>query len=163
MSWLPDSGWLRALDLRASTFAAVALGCWAVLGLAEFDLLYLGMLPTWGRAVVAIVAVLASALWLGRAWDLVSARWRVHRKKRAVRAQLDKLSSSERALLAHQVAANEQTFTAYFDSPILVGLRHKGLVLPARTGYEAAWPHTIPDFVWCELKRRWPAPEQPEA
>jgi hypothetical protein len=24
MSWLPDSGWLRALDLKASTFAAVA-------------------------------------------------------------------------------------------------------------------------------------------
>jgi hypothetical protein len=75
MSWLPDSGWLRALDLRTSIFAAVAFGCWAVLGLAELGLLYLDALPTWLRAAFVIVAVVASLLWLGRLWDVGFARF----------------------------------------------------------------------------------------
>jgi hypothetical protein len=162
MSWLPDSGWLRALDLRASTFAAGALGCWAVFGLAEFGLLYVGALPTWVRGVFVIVALVASLLWLGRLWDMGFARFTAWRQRRAILAQLDKLSTSEMELLAEQTAKNEQTFSARFDSPVAAGLRSKGLALRSDTGHPLGHPHTIPDFVWNELRRRWQDEEKPE-
>jgi hypothetical protein len=149
MSWLPDSGWLRALDLRASTFAAVALACWAVFGLAEFGLLYLGTLPTWVRGVFVIVALMASL----RLWNLGFARFRAWQQRRAILAQLDNLSTSEIELLAEQIANNEQTFSARFDSPVAAGLRSKGLALRSDTGHLLGYPHTIPDFVWNELRR----------
>jgi hypothetical protein len=149
MQWLPDSGWLRALDLRASTAAAVSLGCWGVFGLAEFDLLHLGVLPSGVRAVFVIIAVLASLLWLGRVWDVGLAGFRAWRRRRANLTQLDKLSASEVTLLCHQVQKNEQTFSIAFYSPVAAGLRQKGLLeLSSNRGdLQGGHPHTIPDFV----------------
>jgi hypothetical protein len=106
MSWLPDSGWLRALDLRASTFAAVAVGCWGIFGLAEFGLLYLGALPTWVRALLVVIALVASSLWLARLWDVGFGHFTGWRRRRATLAQLDKLSTSEMELLVDQVEKN---------------------------------------------------------
>jgi hypothetical protein len=163
MSWLPDSGWLRALDLKASTAAAVSLGCWAVFGLAEFDLLYLGVLPAWVRAGFAIVALLALALWLGQVWGPGFDRFAGRRRRRAILAQLDKLSTSEVELLRGQLEKNEQTFHARFDSSVAAGLRHKGMAPMSATGHPLGWPHTIPDFVWAEMRRRWKVAEQPKA
>jgi hypothetical protein len=163
MSWWPDSGWLRALDLRASTAAAVSLGCWAVLGLAERDLLYLGALPTWVRAVFAIIALVGTLLWLGRLWDVAFARFTGWRRRRATLAQLHNLSTSEAALLRYQLEQNEQTFNAAVDSPVVVGLRLKGLLSrPAGIGNPFEYPHKIPDFVWAEIQWRWGILEQSE-
>jgi hypothetical protein len=164
MSWLPDSGWLRALDLRASTAFVMSLACWAVFSLAEFDLLYLGVLPTWVRAVFAIVALLTLALWLGRVWDLCWARFAGWRRGRAILAQLHKLSTSEDAQLRHQVERNQQTFSISITSPVAAGLRRKGLLeLSSNLGdLQGGHPHTIPDVVWRELRRCWPDREQPE-
>jgi len=104
------------------------------------------------------------ALFLGRMWDLISGRWRGRRRRRTILAQLDNLSASEAQLLAHQVTINEQTFNAAVDSPVVVGLRRKGLLArPAGIGNPFEYPHLIPDFVWTELRRRWPDRGQPEA
>lgn len=163
MSCLPDSGWLRALDLKASTAAAVSVACWAVFGLAEFDLLYLGVLPTWVRAAFVIVALLALSLWLARVWEWGSARFTGWRQRRAILAELDKLSTSEAEFLADRVEKNERTFDARFDSSVAAGLRRKRLALPSATGHPLGYPHTIPDFVWSELKRRRGVEEKREA
>jgi hypothetical protein len=158
MSWLPDSGWLRALDLRASTFAAIALGCWAVFGLAEFGLLYLGALPTWARAVIVIIAVVASLLWLARLWDVGLDRFTGWRQRRAILAQLDTLNTAEKELLTDQAANNEQTFYApMFHDAVVTGLVEKGLVLRSHIGIPRNAPFKIRDFVWSELRRRWKA------
>ena len=163
MQWLPDSGGLRALDLRASTAAAVSLGCWGVVGLAEFDLLHLGVLPSGVRAVFAIIALLATLLWLGRVWDVGLAGFRAWRRRRASLAQLDKLSASEITQLRYQVEKNEQTFSIAFYSSVAAGLRQKGLLeLSSNLGLLQGHPHTIPDFVWAELRHRWPEQEHPE-
>jgi len=154
MQWLPDSGWLRALDLRTSTAAAVALTCWAVLGLAKLDLLYLGELPTWLRAAFAVVALLATALWGVRMWELAHRRWRTGRQRQEILTELDKLSDSEARLLTEQLEKNEQTFSVRFDNPIAAGLRQKGLAVRSDTGHLLGYPHTIPNFVWAELRRR---------
>ena len=159
MSWLPDSGWLRALDLSTSIAAAVSLGCWAILGLAEFDFLYLGVLPVMIRAAVAIIAVLASLLWLGRLWDLGFAHFTKWRLRRGVLAQLDTLNTGEAELLGTQAENNEQTFYApMFHDPIALGLVEKGLAQRSRVGTPMGASYTIPDFVWREMRRRWPRP-----
>jgi hypothetical protein len=164
MSWLPDSGWLRALDLRASNAAAVSLACWAVLGLAQVDFLYLGVLPTWVRAVFVIIALLATMLWFGRIWDLGRGRFVARRCRRAVLAQLDMLSTSEANLLRSQLEENEQTFNAAMDCPVVVGLRRKGLLVrPTGLGNPFEFPHMIPDFVWAEMQLRWGILKQLEA
>ena len=164
MSWLPDSGWLRALDLKTSTFGAIALGCWVVFGLAEFDLLYIGVLPAWVRAVFAIVALLALALWLGQIWDLCRARLARWRRKSAILAQLEKLSTSGVTLLRDQLGRNEQTFNISIASPVASGLRRKGLLeLSSNLGdLQGGHPHTIPDFVWREMQHRWNVMDQHE-
>lgn len=135
MSWVPDSGWLRALDLRASTAAALSVGCWAALGLAEFDLLYLGVLPAGIRATFVIIALIASLLWLGRLWDIAFGRFKRWRQRRTALAQLDTLSASEMKLLVDQLAKNEQSFEARLDDTVAAGLRQKGLALRYDTGH----------------------------
>jgi hypothetical protein len=162
MSWWPESGLLRAvLGAKSSVYAFLALACAAIVALAVLDVPFLSAIPpAWLGGIVAL-GLLAAALFLGRMWDLGHGRLRVHRRKRAILAQLDKLSASEEALLRHQAERNEQSFNAYIHSPV-VGLQHKGLTLPSSSGYENAWPHTIPDFVWAEMRRRWPARDQPE-
>ena len=64
---------------------------------------------------------------------------------------------------AYLAAGNEQTFyTAYLDA-VVAGLVQKGLVVRLSGGTHWSTPHTIPDFVWREIRRRrWPAREQPE-
>jgi hypothetical protein len=87
------------------------------------------------------------------------------RQRLTILAQLDNLSTSEAAWLRGQREKNEQTFSISFASPIAAGLRRKGLLeLSSNLGdLQGGHPHTIPDFVWHDLKRRWPVSEQPNA
>jgi hypothetical protein len=149
---------------RESFVRLCPLGCWAVFGLAEFDLLHLSVLPAWVRAVFAIVALLASMLWLAKIWDMCQVRFGGWQRRRGILDQLDKLDTREGNLLARQVAKDQQTLTAIFDDPVVVGLRTKGLlVLGTNAGNYLHYPHTIPEFVWAELRRRLKLAEQPEA
>jgi hypothetical protein len=161
MSWWPDSGWLRALDLRASTFSAVAVGCWAVFALAQFELLYLDVLPRWVRAVFVVVAVVASSLWLGRVWELSTARITGWRQRCAILARLNTLNTSERELLTDQAERNEQTFFDAIHDPVVAGLERKGLVLRSAIGSPLRYSYAIPDFVWRELRHRTRVSDQP--
>ena len=163
MSWWPDSGWLRALDLTASTAASIALACGAIVALAVLDAPFLSKLPQWVLGTIVALGVLVLALFLGRIWDLGHGHWRERRQRKAVLAQLDKLNAAETERLAHLAASNEQTFyTAPYHDPVVAGLVHKGLVVRSSAGTVWSVPHSIPDFVWREIRRRWPAREQPE-
>jgi hypothetical protein len=152
MSWLPDSGWLRALHLRASTLAAVALGCWAVLGLAEFGLLYLDALPTWVRALFVIIAVVASLLWLVRICLAHFERWQ---RRNAVLAHLDALSKDEKVLLSRALKENTRCITIFSFHPAALSLKTKGLVESSLVIGEDA-SHIIPSNVWKSIKTRTP-------
>jgi hypothetical protein len=167
MSGLPDSGWLRALELRTSTFAAVALACATTIALAVLDVPYLSAVSPMVFGIVGVVGLLAITLFLSRMCELGHERWREHRRQQAILAQLDKLSTSEEAFLRSQLEKNEQTFHARIDDRVAAGLRSKELALGSFPAHLVAWSHTIPDFVWAEMRRRWKVEEksgvQPEA
>jgi hypothetical protein len=164
MSWWPDSGWLRILDVRSSTAASLALACGAILVLAELDAPYLSALPPLILGIVAAAGLLAVALFFARMWDLAHGRWRRRRQRRAIVDQLDTLGPSEYNLLLSQLAKHEQTFNApLLDDPVVAGLRRKGLLaLSSRRGNMFDYPHMIPDFVWAEMQLRWGILEQSE-
>ena len=164
MSWWPDSGLLRAiLEAKSSVYASVTLACAAIVALAVLDVPFQSALPQWVLGAILAFGVLAVALFFGRLWDLGHERWREYRWRRGVLAQLDKLNAAETERLAHLAASNEQTFyAAPYHDPVVAGLVHKGLVVRSSAGTVWSVPHSIPDFVWREIRRRWPAREQPE-
>jgi uncharacterized protein YjiS (DUF1127 family) len=100
MQLIPDSGWLRALDLKTGTLVAVAVACWIAFALAELGLSHMGALPVLVRAVLAVVGVFATALGLTRMGGSCYERWREWRRRRVVLARLSDLGPAELEILA---------------------------------------------------------------
>ena len=75
--------------------------------------------------------------------------------EREVLAYLDTLSDAERKGLAWFLENNARTTTGALSDPTLGMLRAKGLAVPHEGQFHRLeWPHTIPEYVWVELKRR---------
>jgi hypothetical protein len=154
MQFLPDSGWLRMFELKASTGVAAFIACCATLTLAQLDLLHLGALPVAIRTLLVAVALFATVLCSARAWDVLSERWRVRTRRRKA-LHLDDLGTEELEILADCLTRQEQSFNRLLDDTTATSLRHKALAtLPTCSGNIMNHPHIIPDFVWGELRRR---------
>ena len=177
MAWFPDSNWLKALDMRGSTAAAVTVASVAVLVLAEAGALRLGSLPDWARVALAIAAIFSFAILCAKVWDWYrdrqSERQRVGRSEaerleeaqraeearmqaeREVLGYLDTLSPREREILSYLVQMNQQSFTCNMAGERIAPLKQKGLVQMASGVHtQMNWPFTVPNFVWAELQRR---------
>lgn len=177
MSWFPDSNWLKALEIRGSTAAAVAAASILVFVMAEAGWFHLDTLPAWLKAIIAAVAVLALALVGGNVaqWFIDESSKKKERrreeeehraeqhKKEEAQAQyrrqalgyLDTLSGLEREIFSYLVQKTQQSFTTDMSGTRIGTLLQKGLV-EMGSGVHGAldWPFTIPNFVWEELQRR---------
>ncbi len=177
MSWFPDSNWLKALEIRGSTAAAVASASILVFVMSELGWFYLDILPTWMKALIAIVAVLALALVGGNVVQWLideSAKKKERRRKeeerreeqrqkdeaqanfrRQVLGYLNTLSDSEREILSYLVQKNQQSFSGDMAGERIGPLKQKGLVeMASGVHTQMEWPFTIPNFVWEELQKR---------
>jgi hypothetical protein len=176
MAWFPDSNWLKALEIKGSTAAAVAVACIMILVMAFAGWFFLDTLPAWVKAVVAAVAFLAIALTGGNVlqWfiDESSKKRERRRQEEEQRAEerkredtqerhrqkvlgyLDTLSDREYEILSYLVQKNQQSFTAEMGGTRIATLQQKGLIEMATGIYSSIdWPYTIPNFVWEELQR----------
>lgn len=129
------------------------------------------------RAITIIAAMLLGCLsaaslvgavydhWLQRhKTTLLSARRDLQRadkerirreREAAVLKRIDFLSSDELHHIADCLRANEQSFTAFAESPHVSNLRGKGIVTtPGGRHHEDHYPFCIPDFVWAALLER---------
>jgi len=166
MTWIPDSNWLKALDVKGSVAGAIAVACLAVLFISDLNWFYLGALSNWVKAVFAIVAVLALSLLGGNLaqWGIDEyKRARQRRQKERLRAEhrqqvlryLDTLSNIEREILSYLVQTNRQSFTTDMAGDLIGTLKQKGLIEMGSGVHSALnWPFIVPNFVWEELKRR---------
>lgn len=177
MAWFPDSNWLKVLEIKGSTAAAVAVACIMILVMADAGWFFLDTLPEWAKAVVAVVAFLAIALTGGNVlqWFIdESSKTRERRDKgkeeqakqrkrkeererlrQTILGYLDTLSDSERDILSYHVQKNQQSFTTDMTGERIGTLKQKGLVeMASGIHREMSWPFTIPNFVWEELQRR---------
>lgn len=177
MAWFPDSNWLRVLDVKGSTALAVAVSSATIIVFAEKEILYLGEIPNYLRAVIVIVGILASLIFLAKVWDYFFAQKNeeklakrkkieqeeeLERKKierqdfeARVLTYLDTLSYDEKEILSYLILSNQQSFTADMASSKLATLKQKHLVaMGSGVHSQLDWPYTIPDFVWAELQRR---------
>ena len=69
MNVFPDSNWLKALEMKGSTAAAVFAASVLILLLSELELLYLQTLPPWARAIVVIFGIVSFAVFSASVWD----------------------------------------------------------------------------------------------
>lgn len=175
MSWFPDSNWLKALEIRGSTAAAVASASILVFVMSELGWFYLDILPTWMKALFAIVAILALALVGGNVvqWLIDEAAKKKERSRKEeerrneqrqkdeaqanyrqnVLGYLNTLSDREREILSYLVQKNQQSFSADMAGERIGPLKQKGLVdMSSGVHTQMEWPFTIPNFVWEELQ-----------
>ena len=177
MSWFPDSNWLKALEIRESTAAAVAIASILVFVMSELGWFYLDVLPAWLKAMIAAVAALALALVGGNVlqWLIDESAKKKERRsqeeerrgeelqndeaqanfRRQVLGYLNTLSNSEREILSYLVQKNQQSFSGDLAGEWIGPLKQKRLV-EASSGVhtQREWPFTIPNFVWEELQKR---------
>lgn len=156
---LPDSGWMKALELRITTTLAIGVMGTGVYLLAEREIAHLDLFPNWVRATAFVIGAGALLLSAGHVVSNILAHSQKRRARRKyeqrVLAQLDTLSPDEQAILARQLYHGEQAFLAsILEMPVHL-LTTRGLVAQA-TGYHSqlSWPHLIPDFVWLEMQLR---------
>lgn len=166
MIWFPDSNWLKVLEIRGSTAAAVAVACILILVMAEFGWFFLDTLPAWLKASVAAVAIIALVL-AGKnivQWftDEFSKKKEYRRKEKTqarnqqkILGYLDTLNAREHKILSYLVQKKQQSFTADISEAPIATLRQKKLVEMGEGANEILnWPFMIPNFVWEELQKR---------
>lgn len=162
MQWLPDSGWLRALELNGSSLAALWAACWILLALAELELLYLAILPTWVRALAAFLGVAFTLLWLARVWEWTSAklakkneRKRELNERAKILMQLDELQGREADIMAHCIITGERVFLlGVWEAQAGLSLVQRGLAQRLGSRDDGFLVFAIPPFVGNELRRR---------
>jgi len=156
MSWPRDV--LQAILRKPLYCFAIFLLGLLLLGLpaAGTDFLGVTALRQQLRQWIALVTVAAFGFWLVHVWPVLSNWWAARRKRDAIRSRLDALSERERLLLAYCVDRNRQTLLLELNEPwtnVAAGLCQKGLLrMDAAVADPTAWPHTIPDGVWTEVK-----------
>jgi hypothetical protein len=73
--------------------------------------------------------------------------------RRAARYSLQRLSPSEKAILAYCLDHGQDTVTLQFGDPIASGLEAKGLLWASPTGKLLRWSFTVSQFAWHRLQR----------
>lgn len=73
-----------------------------------------------------------------------------------VLARIDYLSGAELRYVAEALRRNEQSFTAYAESPHVATLKAKGFVHTPGGVYEMDFPFVFLDFAWKALLARKP-------
>jgi hypothetical protein len=171
---MPDPRWLDALKLPDKVVAGLFLAALLVLGLDYFALVNLADFAALARPIVIIAAVLFGSLSVAalvalvygavmqrRKTTLLSQRRQIRLKEaetaRAkyeaqVLARLDFLSREEVRYVANALRKNEQSFTAYVNSPHVSNLGAKELVSsPGGPHHQDHYPFYFVDFVWAHL------------
>jgi purine-cytosine permease-like protein len=59
---LPDSSWLKIFELKVNITAAISVASTLILYLAAHDMLYLGDLPKYIPAILALVAIFSGVI-----------------------------------------------------------------------------------------------------
>jgi hypothetical protein len=174
---MPDPRWLDALKLPAKVIAGLFLFSLLLLAFDYFAFVSLADLGGLARPIVIIAALLCGSLSLAavggvvydafmqrRRTTLLAARREIRREeaKRAraefearVVARLEYLSAEEIRYVAKALRKNEQSFTAWAESPHVANLVAKGLVTtPGGTHHGDHYPFYFVDFAWAALLAR---------
>jgi|GEM_PF-5507314 len=177
MNLIPDSNWLKVLDIKGTIAAAVTAACVVILLLAEYDLLYLGGLPIGVRAFFVIFGIIAFFILLGRLWEAFSASQKESKAKKAEERSLqrqreedeadveeqrittlsflDTLSEVETEILSYLVQKNQQSFQGEASGGHAAPLKQKGLIkIGSGIQRQNDCSFTIPPYVWEELQNR---------
>ncbi len=151
---------LQLLSLSGKVAIGLALSLILIFVLAHLQFPYFVLLPDWARAAVLIVAVLLFGSGVGRlseeGWrPFAGFKKRTEEKKRKQRilGHLDSLGPKESEYVEYLVSNNQKSFTCLHSDGTANMLVAKGL-LKRGSGSVLDLPHTVPDFVWAELKRR---------
>jgi len=157
---LPDSGWIKALEMKVTTTLAIGVIGLGIFAAAELKIAHVDeLLPPWGSGIAAITGASATVLGVSH---LVSkfiqhARAFFARKKRQRRVldHLDSLSESEQHFLAEQLHLNQRAFVVSFFDKTGKLLISRGLIaMSPGTHPTGQIPCYIPEFVWWELQLR---------
>jgi Super-infection exclusion protein B len=115
-------------------------------------------------SVAAIGAIIADAIKQRRKTTLLAQRRQIRRSEAEqaqaeyearVLACLDYLSTKEIAYIADALRKNEQSFTAFSNSPYVSNLMARGIVAtPGGTHHQDYYPFYFVDFAWKALLAR---------
>lgn len=163
MDKLPDSSWLKIFELKVNITAAICIASTLILYLAAHDMLYLGDLPKYIPAILALVAIFSGVItashFIEGAISLVKKyilQRKLHidlkKKHKEVLGFLDNLSDKKHEVLSYLVQNNQRSFNAVMTGKVVATLRQNGLVTMASgTVSVLDTPFTVPTLVWDEL------------
>lgn len=139
--------------------AGILFGTALILVLRGYGVADLTSLPNWIFGVGWLLLVYSGVVLAirigqssGRCLQGVRAK---QQRRRRINQDLDTLSQEEREVIKYLLSNNQRSITGRIIAGHFAPLVQKGLLIRAVGTYSILdWPHTVPDDVWEELKRR---------